>query len=190
MAVVDEIARILAQSPSETEGVGRRLGQALVAGDLVNLKGDLGAGKTLFVKGLAASLGYDPTDVQSPTFTLVNEYRGERLPLYHLDLYRLDDPLAEIDALGFDEYLQPYDGVTAVEWGDLAPQALAPRRIDVMIDIVSQGREITLHALELEPERIEELRRLFRSPASSRPHIEAERGPGGLASPADGGRPE
>ena len=182
------IARILTQSPSETEDVGRRLGQALVAGDLVSLEGDLGAGKTLFVKGMAAALGYDPTDVQSPTFTLVNEYRGERLTLYHLDLYRLEDPLEEIDALGFDEYLQPEDGVTAVEWGNLASEALARSRFDVVIDSVSQGREITLNALELEPERVAEMRRLFHSQASGGSTRESGES-NGSAVPADGGLP-
>ena len=118
MAVQDAIATIVTETPAETEAVGRVLGRALVPGDLVNLQGDLGAGKTLFVKGLAASLGYDPHDVQSPTFTLVHEHRGERLTLYHLDLYRLDDALAEIEALGFEEYLEPEDAVTAVEWGE------------------------------------------------------------------------
>ena len=133
------------------------LGKVLAAGDLVSLKGQLGAGKTLFVKGMAASLGYDPDDVQSPTFTLVHEYRGQRLTLYHLDLYRLDDALFEIEALGFDEYLQPDDGATAVEWGDLALEALAPRRFDVVIDTLEEGREIALYALDGELE----LRRLL-----------------------------
>lgn len=137
------------------------LGKVLAAGDLVSLKGQLGAGKTLFVKGMAASLGYDPDDVQSPTFTLVHEYRGQRLTLYHLDLYRLDDALFEIEALGFDEYLQPDDGATAVEWGDLALEALAPRRFDVVIDTLEEGREIALYALGMEPERVEELKQYF-----------------------------
>lgn len=167
MAVVDEIARIHTQSPAETEGVGRRLGRALVAGDLVNLKGDLGAGKTLFVKGLAASLGYDPAEVQSPTFTLVHEYRGERLTLYHLDLYRLDDPIADIEALGFDEYLDPRDGVVAVEWGERAPEALARRRLDVVFDILGHERKITLRAREMESERVQALRRALLLPVDA-----------------------
>lgn len=190
MAVVEKVAKVQTQNPSETEVLGRRLGKALVAGDLVNLKGDLGAGKTLFVKGLAASLGYDPTDVQSPTFTLVNEYRGERLTLYHLDLYRLDDPLDEIDALGFDEYLHPDDGATAVEWGELALEALTTSRIDVVIDTLDQGREITLYAVNLEPERVEELRRLLGAPAdanrdNSSPHQAGKRD--SSTAPPDGG---
>lgn len=161
MAVQDAIATIVTETPAETEAVGRVLGRALVAGDLVNLQGDLGAGKTLFVKGLAASLGYDPHDVQSPTFTLVHEHRGERLTLYHLDLYRLDDALAEIEALGFEEYLEPEDAVTAVEWGERGEPALSRRRFDVVFEVLGSRRRITVYAREIERERIKELQRAF-----------------------------
>lgn len=161
MAVTAEIARVRTHSPAETEQLGRLFGQALVAGDLVNLVGELGAGKTLFVKGIAAALGFDPAEVQSPTFTLVHEYRGERATLYHLDLYRLDDPAQEVEILGFEEYLDPKDAISAVEWGDRVLEALAERRFDVVFDVLEGGREITVWARGMEPQRVEDVRRLL-----------------------------
>jgi tRNA threonylcarbamoyladenosine biosynthesis protein TsaE len=101
------------QSEGETAAVGRDVGRGLTAGTTVLLEGPLGAGKTAFVRGLAEGLGCDPGDVSSPTFTIVQEYRG-RLPLRHVDLYRLTP--AETDDLGLDEMLE--SSVVAVEWPD------------------------------------------------------------------------
>jgi tRNA threonylcarbamoyladenosine biosynthesis protein TsaE len=89
------------------------LATACMGGELIGLRGDLGAGKTVFVRGLAAGLGIDPDRVRSPSFTLVNEYRGGRLPLYHIDLFRLTP--GELDRLALREYLYG-QGVCAVEW--------------------------------------------------------------------------
>src|SRR5215216_3598806 len=91
---------ILTASDAETEAVGAQLGTGLGPGARVLLSGDLGAGKTAFVRGLAEGLGIDPDEVSSPTFTLVQEYRGGRLPLFHVDLYRLAP--GEVDDLGLD----------------------------------------------------------------------------------------
>src|SRR5262245_60446174 len=110
---------VTAQSEEETAAVGRELAATLRAGSVVLLVGELGAGKTAFVRGLAEGLGVDPTDVSSPTFTLLQEYRGGRLPLLHVDLYRLDDA-REIDDLGLDELAA--DGVLAIEWADKLPR--------------------------------------------------------------------
>ncbi len=86
---------------------------------MVLLYGDLGAGKTAFTRGLAMGLGAQPDDVSSPTFTIMQEYRGGRLPLFHVDLYRLNDP-REIDDLGLDEIAA--EGVLAIEWADKLPR--------------------------------------------------------------------
>ncbi|MBI3491171.1 MAG: tRNA (adenosine(37)-N6)-threonylcarbamoyltransferase complex ATPase subunit type 1 TsaE [Acidobacteria bacterium] len=106
---------ITTHSETETAGVGRELAESLAAGAVVLLFGDLGAGKTAFVRGLAEGLGVAPAEVSSPTFTLVQEYGGGRLPLFHVDLYRLSDP-REIDELGLDEIGD--EGVLAVEWAE------------------------------------------------------------------------
>ena len=98
--------------------VGRDLAKTLCSGSVVLLFGDLGAGKTAFVRGIAEGLGVDPAEVSSPTFTLVQEYRGGRLPLFHADLYRLNDS-REVDELGLDEIAA--SGVLAVEWADKLP---------------------------------------------------------------------
>jgi tRNA threonylcarbamoyladenosine biosynthesis protein TsaE len=110
---------ITSQSEEETAGVARRLAATLSAGDTVLLFGDLGAGKTAFVRGLAEGLGIDAGEVTSPTFTLVQEYRSGRLPLVHADLYRLEDP-REIDDLGLEELAA--GGVLAIEWAEKLPR--------------------------------------------------------------------
>jgi tRNA threonylcarbamoyladenosine biosynthesis protein TsaE len=107
------------RSEGETADSGRDLARTLQPGAVVLLSGDLGAGKTVFVRGMAAGLGIDPDAVSSPTFTLVQEYRGGRLPLNHVDLYRLRS--VEVDDLGLDE-LTLGEGVTAIEWPDRLPR--------------------------------------------------------------------
>jgi tRNA threonylcarbamoyladenosine biosynthesis protein TsaE len=123
-------------SESETTAAGRELAETLKAGAVVLLSGDLGAGKTAFVRGLADGLGLDGRDVSSPTFTLIQEYRGGRLPLYHVDLYRLRP--VEVDDLGLDE-LTLSGGVTAIEWPDRLPRPFTDA-ISVRID---HGEEST-----------------------------------------------
>jgi tRNA threonylcarbamoyladenosine biosynthesis protein TsaE len=110
------------RSELETAAAGRDLAPTLAAGSAVLLRGDLGAGKTAFVRGLAEGLGIAPAEVSSPTFTLVQEYRGGRIPLFHVDLYRLADP-REIDDLGLDEIAA--GGVLAVEWAERLPRTQA-----------------------------------------------------------------
>ena len=102
-------------SEAETRAIAAALAPSLAPGAVILLSGDLGAGKTAFVRGLAEGLAVDPDEVTSPTFTLVHEYRGGRLPLIHVDLYRLDR--AELDEIGLDQDLAA-KGVTAVEWSE------------------------------------------------------------------------
>lgn len=103
-------------SPAETEALGEQWGREARDGWLIALSGDLGAGKTHLVRGLARGLGC-PGRVHSPTFSIVNEYEGGRLPLRHLDLYRLEDP-RQIVAAGLEDYLAQPRGVTVVEWAE------------------------------------------------------------------------
>jgi tRNA threonylcarbamoyladenosine biosynthesis protein TsaE len=102
-------------SEADTRAIAARLAAELQPGAVLLLSGDLGAGKTAFVRGLAEGLGIDPADVTSPTFTLVHEYREGRLPLVHVDLYRLDK--ADLDELGMDTELAER-GVLAIEWAE------------------------------------------------------------------------
>ena len=119
-------------SEDETIALARQLAQELRPGDVVLLAGHLGAGKTAFVRGLAQGLGIDPGEVSSPTFTLVHEYRGGRLTLYHADLYRLER--AATDDLGLEE-MGVKDGVLAVEWADRLTHTM-PGATDVQIQLV------------------------------------------------------
>ena len=113
----------ISHSPAETIALARTLAATLRRGDVLALSGDLGAGKTHFVKGLAASLG-TAASVTSPTFTLIHEYPGGRLPLYHFDFYRLDDA-DEALKIGLDEYLDG-DGACVIEWAEKLPALLPP----------------------------------------------------------------
>lgn len=113
--------RVTTRSEAETSAVGRALAAGLSNGSVLLLSGDLGAGKTAFVRGLAEGLGVDPLEVSSPTFTLIQEYRGGRLPLHHVDLYRLRS--IEVDELGLDEMTRA-GGVIAIEWPDRLPRPL------------------------------------------------------------------
>ncbi len=108
------------QSEQETFALAEKLARTLQPGTCVLLHGDLGAGKTAFVRGLASGLGIDPGEVSSPTFVLVQHYRG-RVPLTHVDLYRLDDAAA-VDDLGLEELAA--GGVMAVEWAERLPRSI------------------------------------------------------------------
>jgi tRNA threonylcarbamoyladenosine biosynthesis protein TsaE len=128
-------------SEDETQTVARDLAARLKAGDIVRLSGDLGAGKTAFVRGLAIGLGIDPDMVSSPTFTLVHEYRGGRLALYHADLYRLNHAVTE--DLGLDEE-RVAEAVLAIEWPDRLTHAM-PGAIDVEMELTGDTtRRITV----------------------------------------------
>lgn len=106
---------VVTNSEAETREFAAQLATQLVPGTTILISGDLGAGKTVFVRGLAEGLGLDPDEVTSPTFTLVHEYRGGRLPLVHVDLYRLEK--TELDETGLDPDVAS-KGIMAIEWPD------------------------------------------------------------------------
>lgn len=132
------------EGEAETRRLGVALAQHLRGGEIIGLCGDLGAGKTVLVRGLAEGLGVPARKVRSPTFTLINEYSGGRLPLYHLDLYRLD--LTAVDSLALREYLYG-EGVCVVEWWERLPSGECTIRIDIRFVETSQ-REIVVSAAD------------------------------------------
>jgi tRNA threonylcarbamoyladenosine biosynthesis protein TsaE len=131
-------------SEEETDRVGRAIAETIRPGDVVGLEGPLGAGKTRLSRAIAEALGVDPEAIASPTFVLIHEYEG-RLPVYHFDTYRLDDPEA-FDALGVGDYFDGV-GVCLVEWADRVADRLPPGSWRVRIEPTGpQGRRLRLRA--------------------------------------------
>jgi len=126
-----------------TVAAGHQLAARLRAGDLIALTGPLGAGKTHLTAGLVAGLG-SPDPVTSPTFTLVHEYVGGSIPVFHFDLYRLESPAALLD-IGWDDYLNE-PGVMIVEWADRFPQLMPPNTRWLALDLAGDGRTLRLPA--------------------------------------------
>ena len=142
------MGQFITSSEGETEDLGRRLGQRLEPGAVIAFTGGLGAGKTAFVRGLARGLGI--TDrVTSPTFTIVNEYEGGRLPLFHFDMYRLGSS-EELFEIGWEDYLARR-GVCAVEWSENVADALEEDaiRIEIGRGETDSWRVIRIEGVEL-----------------------------------------
>ena len=138
----------LSHSEQETEALGAALAQRLHGGDVIAYRGDLGAGKTAFTRGLARGLGCTGR-VTSPTFTIVNEYEG-KIPLFHFDLYRLGDE-EELWDIGWEDYLGR-GGVCAVEWSESFPRAIPPEAVTVTIRRCPENedwRRITVEGVSL-----------------------------------------
>ena len=135
----------LTNSPLETEAVGEKLAKQLLPGAVIAYRGDLGAGKTAFTRGLARGLGYDEP-VTSPTYTIVNEYLGGRLPLFHFDMYRLrsSDDLWDI---GWEDYLDR-GGVCAVEWSENVADAMENAILITIEKLGEDARRITVEGGE------------------------------------------
>ena len=159
-----EIERLGPLNLEEFLSFAKSFGEALNGGELVLLKGELGSGKTTFVRGMAEGLGIDPKIVRSPTFTLMNVYPG-RVVLYHVDLYRIDDT-EQLYYIGIEEFLEERDGVMAVEWADLF-ESFWDGGIWVEIKALDDGRrEITVRdeegilggAIEIWKERARQVR--------------------------------
>ena len=140
-----EMSEYESKSPDDTRLIGREISRQFSRGDTVLLDGGLGAGKTEFVKGVVDNLAPDNL-VQSPTFSLLNIYSSEEINLYHIDLYRLEDP-EEISRAGLEEYLEP-DGITLIEWASRWPLAKQVGRFQIKIEtICSEKRSIVMERL-------------------------------------------
>lgn len=129
---------IIAKTREETIQAAERFAAVLQGGDVVLLSGELGAGKTTFTKGIALALGVKEP-VTSPTFTIIKEYKGEKLSLYHMDMYRLSGDLTE---LGLEEYLGKKDGVSVIEW--CCTDDFHARVFDIALEYCGEGRKITI----------------------------------------------
>lgn len=147
---------VTSTSPEETRILGAALAPVMVPGDVVSLSGDLGAGKTVFVQGLARALGVE-THVTSPTFTLVHEYRG-RYPIRHLDVYRLDS-FQEVIDLGFEQLFDP-EAILVIEWGDAVSPFLPRRYLSVEIVHGSVEEEDETRSISFRPTGPEWARKL------------------------------
>jgi len=131
------VATFISNSPAETEAIGRQLADNVDAGSVLALKGELGSGKTLFTQGLVAGLG-STAAVTSPTFTIVHEYQGGRLPVYHFDFFRLENRRAAA-RLGLDDYFFG-EGVSVIEWADRFPELVPEQARWISFEIKSQRR--------------------------------------------------
>ena len=142
-------------SPEETVEIGRVLSEQLLPGDFLNLNGSLGAGKTLLVKGVGQGLGLDPDLVTSPTFSIMNEYTGIEPPLYHFDLYRLQNDL-ELEQIGYEDYFYG-SGSTVVEWGDRFRYRLPEQRVDIVLESFGhKNRKLIVVGQGLRGKQVEE----------------------------------
>lgn len=141
----ETLREITTHSAEETIAFGRTLVELLSPPKLVLLRGDLGAGKTTLIKGIAAAFdAAGEEDVTSPTFTLVHEYRAPGANLYHIDLYRIDTP-RELDTLALDD-LRSDDSILLIEWGEKFPRLVSERDFEIVIDRRGENeRKITIH---------------------------------------------
>ncbi len=133
--------------PEETRKIGEIIGRLLSPGDVVGLMGDLGAGKTVFAQGVARGIGAGGP-VTSPTFTLIHEHIG-RIPLYHVDVYRLRTP-ADVETIGIEDYLYG-DGAVVLEWADQVLSILPDERLDVMIKRSHEEQDDDVREISINP---------------------------------------
>lgn len=143
--------KYITNSPEETESIGFKLANSLKGGEVVAFRGGLGMGKTCFTRGLARGLGFKG-DVTSPTFALINEYIGGRLPLYHFDMYRISG-WEDLYSTGFFDYIEQ-GGVIAAEWSENIENALPRNTITVTFERIDDNkREITIDGAVLEEQK-------------------------------------
>ena len=138
---------LISDSTGKTKLIGKYIGEVLKAKDVLALFGELGAGKTVFIQGLALGLGISDIPV-SPSFVIINEYQG-KIPLYHVDLYRLSEG-RDIEELGIEEYFEK-SGVTVIEWAERAREFLPETSINIEIDILDESkRKIRISGEDIE----------------------------------------
>jgi tRNA threonylcarbamoyladenosine biosynthesis protein TsaE len=130
------VATFISNSPAETEAIGRQFAKELNVGSILALEGELGSGKTQFTKGLVAGLE-SSAPVTSPTFTIIHEYRGGRLPIYHFDFFRLENRKS-VAQLGLDDYFFG-DGVSVIEWADRFPEFIPEQARWILFEIRSEN---------------------------------------------------
>jgi tRNA threonylcarbamoyladenosine biosynthesis protein TsaE len=133
------VATFISNSPAETEAIARQLAGDLVAGSVLALKGELGSGKTLFTQGIVAGLESNAA-ATSPTFTIVHEYQGGRLPVYHFDFFRLEDRESAA-RLGLEDYLFS-DGVSVIDWADRFPELIPEQAGWISFEIKSERQRV------------------------------------------------
>jgi len=133
------LATFISNSLAETQAIGRQVAEHLDAGSVLALKGELGSGKTLFTQGLVAGLESDAA-VTSPTFTIVHEYQGGRLPVYHFDFFRLENGESAV-RLGLEDYFFS-DGISVIEWADRFPELIPEHARWISFEITSTGQRI------------------------------------------------
>jgi tRNA threonylcarbamoyladenosine biosynthesis protein TsaE len=126
----------ISKSPEETMELGEQMARELKLGDCLALYGELGAGKTTLIKGIARGLGIPEDEVLSPTFILIREYRAGRLPLFHVDAYRITKP-EELQEVGLEEYLLSDEGITVIEWADRVEGIIPVGCIKIDFEIIS-----------------------------------------------------
>jgi tRNA threonylcarbamoyladenosine biosynthesis protein TsaE len=139
------LTSIVTKSAAETTGLGRALSAQLETGDVVAFYGDLGAGKTTMIKGVAAGLGVTGV-VKSPSFVIATEYAG-RIPVYHVDLYRLNEN-SDFESIGLNSYLEG-DGVCLIEWAERAEKVLPGKAIRVRMSVEGSGRRVEIDGLRV-----------------------------------------
>ena len=143
---ISESLVIETHQPTETRQWGERLGRALRPGDVVALIGDLGTGKTTLTQGIAQGLGIDASSVTSPSFVLMKEYRAGRIPLYHIDVYRLDG-VPEMQRMGYEDYLTP-QSVAVIEWAQKLGSILPSEHLAVELEHADESvRRVTIRAV-------------------------------------------
>lgn len=128
---------LISNSPQQTKLIGEDIGRIAKPGSIICLYGDLGTGKTVLTKGIAKGLDVDENDVKSPSYTLLNQYKG-RLDIYHIDLFRVDSPVSELEYMGYREFFYG-SGLTIIEWADKAMDILPDERVDITLQYINHN---------------------------------------------------